>query len=444
MEIIRVWNQRVFDFLGYQHITDEPLRFNQYCISHQIDDGILIFNGITNELLLVSIGEELTFAESEYAMQHWFTVPLWLNEQNLIIQLRDKLKREESQTKITKYTIFTTTACNAHCYYCFENGQRSGVFMDANVAQQLSQRIISNTAKDDWVELAWFGGEPLLNADVIDCICTQLKQRGIHYFSTMASNAFLFTPALIKKAKELWCLRDMQVTLDGTAQFYNLTKNYFCDRQTNAFRVVWENIKSLTESGIFVAIKLNISHDNKDVLLHLVDDLENTFYSNDCIGVHCACLFGIDDASNSVQIIEQSRELYKIQLEVLEKIYCSSLYRFGLSSCLRIYHCNPDAGREITILPDGKIGWCEHYLESNFIGDVWSFDLDSRKISSLKTRYDDLDECRVCTMYPNCIRLKICDASTEWCIEEKRQCMLKETKMQMQYEYKLFKKNQCI
>ena len=445
MEIIRAWNSQIIEYLGYQYEnTNVSLRLNRYCISHTVDGGILLFNGITYELLLITAGEEASFMGTEYAIRHWFVVPHSFDEQKLIRQLQDKLKENDGgKARITKYTVFTTTACNANCYYCFENGQCSAAFMDEEVAQKLSQHIVADNSKDV-VELAWFGGEPLLNTDVIDYICAELKRNKVNYFSTMASNALLFTPSIILKAKEIWNLKYLHVTLDGTSDYYNKTKNYAISKQTDAFKVVLENIKRITESGIFVAIKLNISHNNRNDLLNLVDQLADTFKFTDLIGVHCACLFGIATVNDLTQIKAESRELYNAQSKIMEKIHHSGLYKFNLPSCLRIYHCNPDAGREITVLPDGKIGWCEHYLKSNFIGDVSSFELDYDKIGFLKTRYADLEECGACPVYPQCIRLKICSAASEWCIEEKRKCMIKEIQMQMHYEYKLFKKSSYL
>ena len=58
--------------------------------------------------------------------------------------------------------------------------------------------------------LAWFGGEPLYNAQVIDLICNDLVERGIGYESSMISNGFLFDEKLIKRAAELWRLRQIQ------------------------------------------------------------------------------------------------------------------------------------------------------------------------------------------------------------------------------------------
>ena len=69
------------------------------------------------------------------------------------------------------YRILTTTACNARCSYCYENGAVLST-MDPDTAEKTAELIIRNyqTQPTDIV-LEWFGGEPLLNPGPITGIC---------------------------------------------------------------------------------------------------------------------------------------------------------------------------------------------------------------------------------------------------------------------------------
>ena len=71
------------------------------------------------------------------------------------------------------------------------------------------------------VKLSWFGGEPLVNHKVIDQICNGLRNDGIPYESRMISNAYLFDDTIVAKAADLWNLKNIQITLDGTEVVYN-------------------------------------------------------------------------------------------------------------------------------------------------------------------------------------------------------------------------------
>ena len=83
-------------------------------------------------------------AEGIYAGAHpfpelvakWFFVPKAYNEVTLCRQMRTVAKMIASEQKaITNYTIFTTTDCNARCFYCFEKNARR-LPMHASVAEK--------------------------------------------------------------------------------------------------------------------------------------------------------------------------------------------------------------------------------------------------------------------------------------------------------------------
>jgi UTP--glucose-1-phosphate uridylyltransferase len=85
----------------------------------------------------------------------------------------------------------------------------------------------------------------------------------------MTSNGYLFDEKLVTKAVHSWNLEDIQITLDGTENVYNKTKNYIY-KNTNAFKRVIDNIGLLLKAGVRVMIRLNIGEHNKEDLYELV------------------------------------------------------------------------------------------------------------------------------------------------------------------------------
>ena len=117
---------------------------------------------------------------------------------------------------ITTYTIFTTTDCNARCFYCYEMG-RSRIPMSDETAYKAATYIAAHCGGEK-VHLHWFGGEPLFNKQVIDIICTDLTEKGIIYDSMMISNGYLFDKDTVEQAVSHWKLKSVQITLDGTEE----------------------------------------------------------------------------------------------------------------------------------------------------------------------------------------------------------------------------------
>lgn len=106
----------------------------------------------------------------------YFYVPVDFNEEYIAdnIRILSTPLNVEPFDKINRYTILTTTDCNAKCFYCFQKDKKH-IDMPMKVAQDLAKYIVDHY-NGKQVELHWFGGEPLYNEPVIDEICTTFKR----------------------------------------------------------------------------------------------------------------------------------------------------------------------------------------------------------------------------------------------------------------------------
>jgi hypothetical protein len=89
----------------------------------------------------------------------------------------------------------------------------------------------------------------------------------------------------------------------------------------------------------------------------------------------------------------------------------------------------------VVIVPDGHIGLCEHYTESEFIGHIDSSEFDKDMIASWRERREELPECGDCFYYPECINLKKCNGSPK-CCDFVRQDIREKTHQAMRNEYR--------
>ena len=174
------------------------------------------------------------------------------------------------------YRILTTSTCNAQCFYCYEQG-RPIQTMSKETALDTADFIISNTEEKEKVTLNWFGGEPLLNPDVITLIMQKLiSELGSDRIdSSMITNASLFSKELISKAKETWNLNNIQITLDGMAEIHNKRKSYVNNCFT--FGKTIETIRLLLSEGFRVSLRLNYDKDNFNDIVNLIYFIHETF-----------------------------------------------------------------------------------------------------------------------------------------------------------------------
>ena len=64
-----------------------------------------------------------------------------------------------------KYTLAVTQRCNLACDYCYIHEKNS--VMPLAVAEKILNFIFENTPKSEKIDIGFFGGEPLLEFNLI-------------------------------------------------------------------------------------------------------------------------------------------------------------------------------------------------------------------------------------------------------------------------------------
>ena len=430
--------------LGPQKVKVEAdYRLMQFVVSQTTDDdGLLLFNTLTKSMIRLSMQEAVLLKSCPQKLpaliEEWFLVPQQHDDRLLSRQMRAVGRMLKSaSTAIRSYTIFTTSDCNARCFYCFEKGQKR-TQMSADVALRTADYIASHCG-DKKVELAWFGGEPLYNKKVINIICHRLKELGVDYCSTMTSNAYLMDADTVREATEVWKLEGIQVTLDGTEEVYNRVKAYIYN-DGSAYRKVINNIHLMLEAGISVKIRLNVDRHNADNLMALADELDKEFPNKKGINVYSSPIFGECVKNAAIYSDESRHEIYEKRQLLQQKLRKSRLAKTErLKRWLQLNQCMADSSDSISILPNGQIGKCEHFLESNFVGHIDSPELDKEALDDFRRSFDELPECATCATYPECFRLDKCEPA-HLCSQESRQENEEKIREQMVREYKHYLK----
>ena len=415
-----------------------------YVVELPVDEGLLLYHTMTKALLLLSPEEAETYKTNPTALpqlvEQWFLVPQSHDDRLLSRQIRDVAKMlEKTSDAITHYTILPTTDCNARCFYCYEMG-RPRTPMSEETAIQTADYIIKH-CKGEKVSLRWFGGEPLYNKPVISLICRRLKEAGIDYHSTMISNGYLFNDNVVTEAKDLWYLKKVQITLDGTEQTYNRCKAYIY-KDVNAYRRVIDNIHKLQDAGIHVSIRLNIDMHNDENLFELADELHREFYDPKGISVYLHALFEEAKGSKAIHDKEKRRFVFN-QINNIE----SRLKDFGfihpgrMNRKVKTNRCMADSDHSIVIAPNGHIGKCENYTEDHFVGHIGNEEWDTLMMENFRDTRDETDACATCFDYPNCIWLKLCEDSPN-CYQEERKHKLSKLRQSILRAFNNYKDKQ--
>ena len=397
--------------LGKQAISKQIYRPLTYVLTAEEAEKKIYYNILTHEMIAVNLSELDSPEIRKYFIENWYLVPEEHDDQMLVDECRAVLTLMDSwPKKIHTFHIFTTLDCNARCFYCYEKRM-----LESNMTIDTASRVveyIQEQAKGDPVNIVWIGGEPLVNYPIIDFITDGLREKGLQFTSDMFSNGLLFDNALVEKAKNLWNLKSIQITLDGTKQVYEAVKAYVTD-VTDPFERVLQNIKSLLGAEIQVRVRLNLGMHNYKNMQKLVDFLCKEFNGERNLYVYIRTLF-------EIKYITEKKKVFIYEL--LDELNSKIKMFFGkkkeaFSKTIINSSCMASGREAVTILPDGRVGICACITDGELLGDIYTNTLDVKVREEFGRRFYQEEKCRTCPLYPNCYIVNGCPN-----IDEKEGC----------------------
>ena len=389
-----------------QFIND--FRLNKFVIKVNVCEGWMLYNTTTGSIVHIHSTEDL-YKSLDTLINMYFYVPLAFDEVKWVNELRITKNRKSKDRLINGFTIFTTMDCNARCFYCYEKGQPR-ISMTDKIAKDTADFILK-TSSNSPVEIRWFGGEPLLNTNAIDIICNTLTKNGAKFKSSMITNGLLFTDSIISKAKKLWKLKRVQITLDGPKDVYHKAKSYKGAVGDEFDRVIY-NIGKLIKDQITVSIRLNQGLYNTSDLLDLINFLSDHFGGKDSVSVYNSLLY---DQKVELDNLSET-EMYERFIMIQNKLIKSGLFRNKpLKKKIRYCHCMADNDSSVIITPKGDIGKCEHFTNEHLVGNIYDSQFDSNEIQRWKEQYQPTLKCINCPLYPQCVRIRMCPEERESC-----------------------------
>ena len=433
MKLIAPPLKKIDELIGKQkELSGKPTRLTTCCEAAECGEGLLLYHTLTGTMALVPPEAEWTAEDRTQLSDNWYLVEAGFDEHQFVDEVHKILRMTQCLGEArTDFTILTTTACNARCYYCYEKGVQ-GSFMTSETGRDTAEYMM-RVSKEKPISIRWFGGEPLYHRKAIEIICGALNREGVQFQSSMVSNGYYLEEETVRRAKEDWHLRKVQITLDGTEDHYNRVKAYI-DRTdaTSPFQRVLRNIRGAADAGIQVTIRLNMDRKNAADLRVLTDQLIKRFEGNKQIGVYPALLqpfagkvHGYATAQEAIRDYDAIAE--KLEMHGLRKE--AALYR-----SIRVNRCMADSDHSEVILPDGRIGRCEHFSEDMITGSLYDGERNAGVIKAWKEPLTE-PECGQCSLYPICTRLKKCQWNQDGCPEAERMIAKRTLQRQMLRAY---------
>ena len=418
---------RAITLLGKQKRSKkgESIRKSYFVFSLYLKGMYILFHTLTRQVLLIQpefieyFADDRLFPVSvmEQEMlaklyENHFLVPETENESQTYLELKDLLVlKEELPRSITQYVILPTSACNARCFYCFEQGMTYQK-MSSETVEDTLRFILDHKPKDNRkIHIHWFGGEPMCAWDNIDRICPGLLDAGVEFSAEMTSNGSLFTEETARKAAEQWKISEIQITLDGMAEEYAKRKQYVS--MEKPFETVIRNIHLLIAAGIKVSIRLNVDEKNLGEIYRTIDYLKKEFTEDERkqLHVYAHSLFSQSgEGLDSCPVEGGSGVLEEHVLNINDYIYRQGLTIRDLNNLftLKTHFCMVTAPEcNVVIDAAGRLFACEAMTGDMQYGNVKSGiepDAWNRVTAPCSVR----SECSKCVFLPQCTEFDRC------------------------------------
>ena len=416
MKIIRNAKATEIGCLGKQIVdTNKEYRTISYSMRVECDDGLLLYNNLTDELVLLNSEEQAVLENQDITspvfntlIEKWFFVPKEHSDVKLCNQLNSFMRMvtevATNNVPITEYTVFTTTDCNARCFYCYENHQK--VYMDDSTKKAMVS-LIENKAKNGKnISIVWYGGEPLMDFNSLEQLTRDIQKicndNKVEYHAGMITNGYYFDDSSISKIDK-FCIETVQITLDGIKEVHERRRPVIGDK--NSFDTILNNVIRLNrETKTKVRVRINVDKNNIESAYDLVKLFGGKNLQNIDLTLGMLKEFGCNHnctaCSKSIFLNKEfSAEFLRFRKYVGDLGFINAYNKMRPE--YKVNACTMDSPDAYVVDPYGEVYKC--------ISQIGQFE---KSIGNIKTEFDEnfhrnvnafaSKKCRKCLYFPIC------------------------------------------
>ena len=293
--------------------------------------------------------------------------------------------KERSGNVIKALCLHVAHTCNLNCSYCFASqgkyhGERA--LMNFEVGKRAIDFLIENSGERRNLEVDFFGGEPLMNWDVVKQIVEYArsveKQRGKNFRFTLTTNGVLIDDDVIEFSNRE--MSNVVLSLDGRKEIHDATRvdyagNGSYDRIVPKFQklVASRGGKNYYMRGTF-------THRNPDFTNDVFHMADLGFTELSMEPVVCSPDDPMALTPEDIEIVKEQYEILAKEMLKREKEgrgFTFYHYMIDLTAgpCIykRISGCG--SGTEyMAVTPWGDLYPCHQFVgeESYKLGDIWN------------------------------------------------------------------------
>lgn len=371
----------------------------------EIDDSrVVIFNTLTRNAILVSKATLQTIPSDRNYISLGFVVQADKDE---VSEWEESFCRAKTDMTYIDLTILLTHQCQMKCQYCFE-GEKNNKSISYNSMQSIMNFLITHKDNCNRLRVTWFGGEPLLNYQMLKAMSLRLiefcRENEIQYTGDITTNAFALSRGRCVEMVNELNVRRFIVTLDGTAEFHNRRRPLRSGLPT--FDRIWENIGYLIDAGAKVTIRITIDRENAASIPEFLNDIAASSYACKVRLSFCRTIDFNFTPDHISSLLYSENEFAEVEWKLIQIAHSLGLYPYSFP------YAAPEGGclrkGDIVIGSDGIVYKCLDTVGDNrwAVTSVDNIDLPSEMPLWHKEWHEwkpsQSPSCSKCVLRPLC------------------------------------------
>lgn len=288
----------------------------------------------------------------------------------------NKMNKNKKENKLKKLTINVTKNCNLNCSYCYV--KKENINLDKKVALDSIDFFINKFNEIE--QILFFGGEPLLNFDVIKEIVKYFyylfENNKINYIPDF----YIITNGTIINKKILNFIKNYEIGLTVSLDYPESAHNKSRISNNYSYKMIIDNLKKIKKYVKNLGIELTyyLNHIDFNLIelykslykLKFIDYLLLSYsFTKDCFQKEYVKKF----KREYLELIDYyfDQFLIKNNKKIIRIIELDNIVKRIIYKSKRYYFCDAVIGT-LLLDADGKIYPCQFFINSkNFLGDIY-------------------------------------------------------------------------
>lgn len=343
-----------------------------------------------------------------------FILPAEVDEVEIVAS-RFEQARNETPAALT---ITTTQDCNLGCYYCYEkrDSSKPGLGEAAKILEFAKEHVQKHALSS--LHVNWYGGEPLLNRELIDFVSPRLQGfcsgLGVSYRASIISNGTLW-PSEVAEFVRQHKLVQVQVSFDGLEKHHNKRRHFRRSYEDEDVRSSFQRAADLVDQLVRVTrvdLRLNLDPANAEDLVPFIKFATDRRWFEQKYPARLQ-IAKVSNYTDRVKFLERNG-LAAPDFEGLRRIARETIPSLGWLDDAAAQHAYPDpkdsvcaalAKKSVVIGADGALYRCGLQVgeRSQAVGSISGADCSETH----QSWWEDfaptkLDSCRKCSFLPVC------------------------------------------